>query len=62
MNLSVAEVLKKAGSFKDVAERVQYLKKKYVHQWRHLCDDTFEWLFERPLLLPHDKGIRYWRS
>ena len=27
MNLSVAEVLKKAGSFKDVAERVQYLKK-----------------------------------
>ena len=26
MNLSVAEVLKKAGSFKDVAERVKYLK------------------------------------
>tara|TARA_B100000676_G_C17466167_1_gene526225 strand:+ start:160 stop:588 length:429 start_codon:yes stop_codon:yes gene_type:complete len=27
MNLSVAEVLKKAGSFKEVSERVQYLKK-----------------------------------
>ena len=45
MNLSVAEVLKKAGSFKDVAERVKYLKDNeskalkaviYLHMQRKL--------------------------